>query len=768
MLPIIFAILFCAIAALQRGFEHIICSLARQHLVVLALWFREISAWFIWLYLPHFLTSSFLWTAALDTTYFTPCWIRAFCGGAWTVCNFHSFFLIFGLLISDLLDSNFTPFRLATFCGGVTYHFRKSIFEITLTIWAFCSGAICVLAFSELITPFRQAFCGGADTLIKCVHGFSAAFCRGASREATSSQIFQVATLWQIAVSLVDLQIFGVGHRNWDINSKQFTQHGLQLTFCRGVPFGYTPTVAAFCGGATGNRSEFGFYRVITQPHSDIFWTDLPCPFLPDPLSNIGEGVGSLLIFLSLAPSVFDRGVGSLNIFFSLALRFVFSHIVNICNFTFRVFGLVAQSFNQSWRFWWKQWRRVSLCLGSGGDSNSGSPTSDFSGKPGPNSGHLWLPRFAKFNILGWLGLLILAHLAKGEGEGRTLAMEGPGAPDDWIHALPNFCGAKQHGTRPAVGFGHLTWSHKDGCVKKRSLQRAYNRAVRPGCAWYRGHCWTPRDFPSHMQSTYQQPQIPACTRSDFQQYNQTQQDGRSLKLLTWNCGGLSRSKLDDIRLWMQMQCLDGLILTETRWKFTSEWSDNQWLYLHSSEDQAGAQGILFMLAKRVCSADQVRWRPIQPGRLIHVQLRFSTRCMDILACYQYTAQRDTQRHRERSQWWDQLDHTLHHLPKRNVLVLAGDFNCSLPQSPGHTGPDTFRWGAQQIRGAVHPDQGQFMAILRAHNLNALNTWHTNLGPTYVKGDVCSRIDYVIVRSHYATGKSKAIQYLCEAPFLSS
>ena len=150
------------------------------------------------------------------------------------------------------------------------------------------------------------------------------------------------------------------------------------------------------------------------------------------------------------------------------------------------------------------------------------------------------------------------------------------------------------------------------------------------------------------------------------------------------------------------------------------------------------------------------------------MQLRFSQRCVDLLACYQFSAQSDAGRLSERRRWWDLLDRTLQSLPHRNILLVVGDFNCTLSQTAGHSGPSHFRWQQRQVTGKMHADQGHFTNILRVHGLNALNSWDTTLGPTYVKGDYCSRIDFVLVRQHYADRKSKDVKYLWDAPFLPS
>eukprot|EP00435_Cladocopium_sp_Y103_P006516 s971_g2.t1 len=126
------------------------------------------------------------------------------------------------------------------------------------------------------------------------------------------------------------------------------------------------------------------------------------------------------------------------------------------------------------------------------------------------------------------------------------------------------------------------------------------------------------------------------------------------------------------------------------------------------------------------------------------------------------------QRLADRARVWQELDACLHSLPRRNVLLLAGDFNCSLPCSPSYTGPEEFFWRSVKTKGAGHPDRDLFMQLLRHHGLNALNSHKPQLGPSYVKGDHCSRIDYALTRKQFADGAAQDISYCWTAPFVSA
>ena len=197
--------------------------------------------------------------------------------------------------------------------------------------------------------------------------------------------------------------------------------------------------------------------------------------------------------------------------------------------------------------------------------------------------------------------LLFITTAWRYRGEGWILAMQDPGAPPEWISCLSQ--GAKRHGMPPAIGLGRLTWHPKTDSVKKRSLRRAYQRSLKDGCAWYKGQCWVPGDFPISLQSSSKTTDRQIRFSKETYTYNDRQRDPRRLSLVTWNCGGLSKSKLDDLRLWMEQQRIDGMVITETRWRFTSEWADTTWNYLHSGDAQPGAQGILVMLHRRFLSS---------------------------------------------------------------------------------------------------------------------------------------------------------------------
>lgn len=218
--------------------------------------------------------------------------------------------------------------------------------------------------------------------------------------------------------------------------------------------------------------------------------------------------------------------------------------------------------------------------------------------------------------------------------------------------------------------------------------------------------------------------------------------------------------RLDALKVWMLNQHIDITVIAETRWTYENEWTDDHFHYVHTAGHPSHTGlGILCVISRRFCRADQIKWRVVQPGRLIHIQLQQTGRSSDVVGCYQHTQATGMTRQQERAQWWRQLDDLLHGLVSRNVLVLTGDFNCSLPQAASHSGPGQYRWQRQLTEGVFH--------ILRAHGLTALNTWNPNLGPTFVQATSHSRIDFAITRKHVADGIAKDVGYAWDAPFCS-
>ena len=109
----------------------------------------------------------------------------------------------------------------------------------------------------------------------------------------------------------------------------------------------------------------------------------------------------------------------------------------------------------------------------------------------------------------------------------------------------------------------------------------------------------------------------------------------------------------------------------------------------------------LTLVSKKLCDTDAISLADIAPG-LLHVRCRIGSKALDLINVYQHPDTVTTQRVKPleaRQSIWMQLDGLLHGLAHRNIMLLGGDFNCSLP---GH-GP---------APSAPMPDVDEFSGLL--------------------------------------------------------
>ena len=98
--------------------------------------------------------------------------------------------------------------------------------------------------------------------------------------------------------------------------------------------------------------------------------------------------------------------------------------------------------------------------------------------------------------------------------------------------------------------------------------------------------------------------------------------------------------------------------------------------------------------------------------------------------------------------------------------MLAGGFNCRLPAMHAHVGIALLRWHGRTVIGTTHHDEGHFATLVKVHDLCALNSWNSKLGPSFVHEHWVSRIGFLFTRLAMAGGIAKGVKYLWNAPFL--
>jgi exonuclease III len=222
-----------------------------------------------------------------------------------------------------------------------------------------------------------------------------------------------------------------------------------------------------------------------------------------------------------------------------------------------------------------------------------------------------------------------------------------------------------------------------------------------------------------------------------------------------------------EFKHWLQRQNIDLVILSETRWSFTSCWSDDKWAYVNSSTEEPKTGGILVMISKKWALPDHIGFHVELPWRILHVRVHGHNRSTDVIALYQFEDQRTKQTTDNRHRYWNHLQSCLERMPNRNQLICNGDFNCALPRKVPWCGSSGFRWKGQRHFGFQHRDAEMLQKLMADHALVALNTWNESAGPTYQHGDFASRIDYIMIRHSTCDGRAKQVAHLPDAEFIT-
>lgn len=128
---------------------------------------------------------------------------------------------------------------------------------------------------------------------------------------------------------------------------------------------------------------------------------------------------------------------------------------------------------------------------------------------------------------------------------------------------------------------------------------------------------------------------------------------------------------------------------------------------------------------------------------------------LDVICGYQFVDRPTHNQKNFRSIWWDKLHSQLQMVPKRNGLILMGDFNCQLSQIPSQSGAPQFHWNNEIQIGPLHSDQTDFARIIKDHALTSLATWNAKDGPSFAFDGHGSRIDHVFSSSNLRDAEAK-------------
>ena len=233
---------------------------------------------------------------------------------------------------------------------------------------------------------------------------------------------------------------------------------------------------------------------------------------------------------------------------------------------------------------------------------------------------------------------------------------------------------------------------------------------------------------------------------------------GDAACLLSWNVGGLSNAILDELFIWLSLpphQRIKIVLLQETRWQFTSEWESESWFILHSGHSKQKGAGVMTLISKDICSAEDVRSSEIASGRVLHTRIPApgGLTSLDIVNVYQHAWDNRADAadlRRKRARILERVDTCIQQVPWRNLCICAGDWNVQLAPSPGMIGHSTVHLDTQRQSA---PDVEALLDVMIARHLIALNTW---TGPrrqafTFSHQGCRTQIDYIFARRHQTT-----------------
>lgn len=323
----------------------------------------------------------------------------------------------------------------------------------------------------------------------------------------------------------------------------------------------------------------------------------------------------------------------------------------------------------------------------------------------------------------------------------------------------------KTHGSWPLGDLGQDQGRSSINTIKKRSLRRAYRRLDTHGYTWYKGQFWQKQIVPPTQPDF--QPRVP--NSHSIQPIEHTPKN--RLIVYHWNGGVLSSGRYHELLQWLTHQRVDIAIISETHWSYTAEWQTSHWHAIHSGHDPSKkdkASGLLVLVASKLCRPDQIVWREVEAGRIVHCRLHLHPRSFDIIGVYQHPWSTSIAQKTLRKQIWTSLGKLLMTIPNRNSLCILGDFNCSLQSIPRLVGQAHFVTSNGKKLGPQHGDSSVLSQLLNDFQLVALNTWTPDLGATSFAPSGSSRIDYIMVRYRDADSHAKQVGLLTNAPYVPS
>ena len=289
--------------------------------------------------------------------------------------------------------------------------------------------------------------------------------------------------------------------------------------------------------------------------------------------------------------------------------------------------------------------------------------------------------------------------------------------------------------------------------VGKRSYRRAYARAVRMGGTPYKGH-WRPLSWftPRHIVPQF------VGRRPDHER------SAKAWRVLSWNAGGLTKEVFQELRTYATMGEYDIVLVQETKWRYDSTWSDRAYHFVHSQgqgkDDQVA--GLLTMISTRLTKAEDIQHSALHHGRLLHVRFPRGQVHVDVLNWYQYAVSDAEGVYDKRHKLLTRLQRSVAGLPRRNTLLLGGDFNCPFESNAPCCGDCVLPHNVLHYK-----DFKDHQNVVDSLHLSVLNSWcrpqHGQLA-TFTFGKLASQIDYLMMRQQQTTQEARRAQVIANFP----
>ena len=238
------------------------------------------------------------------------------------------------------------------------------------------------------------------------------------------------------------------------------------------------------------------------------------------------------------------------------------------------------------------------------------------------------------------------------------------------------------------------------------------------------------------------------------------------VKCFSWNVGGLTTERLDNLLAWFESEHILLATLQETRWTFDSEWVSGSFSIIHSGgTKQDRFCGIMVVVHSSLCPSYHIRHAIVIPGRVLHVRLAHPkcSQSIDLVNCYQHyvgTGGATESRGLQQVSLLDALWQTLSGFPRRNLLYIAGDFNMGLPSFSSMVGSSS-----QTLTDSMDDVQEKFLQMVVSFGLCAINSWGSpNAVTCHGPKGGGSFIDFLFLRVDHADVQSKQVKFLHTHP----